>query len=139
MIDRATGRILLEGETPLTVDPGLTRTDFLKATSGRQVKLLVENGPWETYSISCCILNQDWVSGFCFKGETLHMVDMALATGAKNWSDWSEEKERRKLAEHDELLKAMLGSPPYSFAWGRVESSFDRKSGGSCVSMRYRY
>ena len=138
MIDAESGRILIEGDVPFSVAPGLTRNAFLAATAVRPVEALVENGPWKSYSFRCRILNRDWALGLTFKGETLHTVAMALATANESWSNWSEAEERRKLAEHDELLNTALGAPPYTYPWGQIRSTFDRKTGGSSISIQYR-
>ena len=43
--------------------------------------------------------------------------------------------ERKAL--HDARLKATLGNPPYDFAWGKVLSVYDSRSGASSVIIRY--
>jgi hypothetical protein len=63
-----------------------------------------------------------------------------------SWSDWSEERERKRKKIHDEWLEAELErrvsrkfpwSDPYEFSWGGVGSGYDAKGGSSLIYLRY--
>src|SRR5216684_1044346 len=108
MIDTATGQVLVERDVAFKIDGGLTRTRFLASTSNLETKVLVANGEWKSYSFSCRLLNREWAVLLSFKGESLLNVALALGTGSGDWSNWSEEEERRILSEHDELLRMSL-------------------------------
>jgi hypothetical protein len=73
-----------------------------------------------------------------FENERLWMVVLSLRVAAEEgWSNWSEEAERQRKQAHDALLRADLGSPPYTFAWGTVESGNDPKTGDSQIVVKY--
>jgi hypothetical protein len=56
---------------------------------------------------------------------------------SSGWENWSEAQEMERKALHDAQLKATLGNPPYDFAWGKVLSIYDSRSGASSVIIRY--
>ena len=54
-----------------------------------------------------------------------------------SWEKWSEQQELNRKAEHDSWLASELGSPPYQYSWGEIESTYDQRTGSSLISVRY--
>jgi hypothetical protein len=55
-----------------------------------------------------------------------------------SWDKWSEDKELKRKAQHDELLKNAIGNPPYKYSWGLISSNYDPRSGTSNIVLNYR-
>lgn len=91
--------------------------------------------------------------GLGFQEERLTSVTLVLADAAygTSWEDSSEEKERARKAAHEVLLTADLGAPTmsdtpvpgmlelttWSRPWGKVESIYDARTGGSEIRVSY--
>lgn len=54
----------------------------------------------------------------------------------KSWDDWSEQKERSRMAWLAEFLK-VCGSPVGSYPWGKVEVLHDKKGGQGLAIVSY--
>lgn len=124
----ATGRIL-------TFHPGLTRTDFLAATS-----IPLSEGRAVGKSGWCCSVQRPlngrtWRLSPFFKGEVLQSVGMGYHQ-TEPAADW-EANERRNQADYQALLRSWVGDPLRTFPWGRVEVYFDEKGVGSGICVYY--
>jgi hypothetical protein len=85
-----------------------------------------------------------------FEGERLEGYRLAILDPryGTSWDDWSEEKQLAQRDAHDQWLVEMLGpgvrtrAPggmelSYTFPWGDVWSTYDPRSGGSSIGVRY--
>ena len=76
-----------------------------------------------------------------FYGKKLESIDLAIAApelGA-SWDDWSEEKEMKRKEKHDVWLIAQTGCASHVYDWGEIDSAYDPRSGGSSITIRYRW
>lgn len=53
-----------------------------------------------------------------------------------SWADWSEQKERARMAWLAEFLKS-CGTPVGKYSWGRVQTLYDSKGGQGLASIKY--
>ena len=139
MIDKTTGTIrapkwdeLLSAET--------TRSDFLASSLAEGAKVHVENEPWCSWNLKAVeIDDQKWLFTVFFHGQRITTVDIMACSPefGTSWNDWSEEKEIARKACHDDILKKLLGDPPYEYDWGTVFSGYDAKGGFSSIAVGY--
>jgi hypothetical protein len=59
------------------------------------------------------------------------------ADPASPMAAWTEDNERQRQALHDTILHEWLGDPPYAYAWGRINSGYDSRSGFSEIRVAY--
>ncbi len=135
MIDRATGRITIEGG--FSLGPALTRSAFLAATSTLKVASRVMDGRCTVYSFDGRGAGRTWTLSPWFEGEVLQSVGMGYARSGGPSNDW-ENEERAKAGEYEDLIRLWLGQLVHTFPWGRVTASFDEKGGGSAMCVYYR-
>ncbi|HUR39291.1 MAG TPA: hypothetical protein VM222_07345 [Planctomycetota bacterium] len=137
MIDRATGRILFEGDVALTLDPTLTKSAFLKAMAPLKLEGRVVTATFTVYSIVGRLAGRTWNLSPGFDGEVLRSVGMGYAPSGGPSDDW-ENEERAKAGEYEDLIRLWLGKLDHTFPWGRVTASFDEKGGGGAMCVYYR-
>jgi hypothetical protein len=53
------------------------------------------------------------------------------------WDDWSEEKQLRDRKGYEQWLDETLGKNKRQFAWGRIVTFYEYRSGGAGISIRY--
>ncbi|MEJ7732135.1 MAG: hypothetical protein WKG00_23355 [Polyangiaceae bacterium] len=139
MIDKATGDIIVgAGET---VGARTTDEQFLRGDIGGLSQLRVANGSWVTRSINAIPVGGRVVAAaFTFEDGVLRKISMSeheTSDPTPSWDTWSEARELALKSRHDEWLKDELGPPPYEYAWGRLSSSYDPRSGGSSITITY--
>ncbi len=122
-----------------TIKPGLLEVDFLASSLGAMTRFNGANDGYSRYSGSgplegglICYFALYFYDG---------ILDMVIWTpkwpGTGNsWAEWSEEEELRVKELNDRLLEQYLGPPPYSYAWGSIESDYDMKGGSSGIVMK---
>jgi hypothetical protein len=138
-IDPATGTLYFE-RVETRIVPALTRAAFLDSPLGAQARVWVRNEPHCSYRVEVQLGAEPFVVVLQFLGQTLRSVSLAMLRGrwgSSSWDDWSEESEREKQRAHDAWLSAQLGSPPYTYGWGEVESTYDPRSGSSSIVIQY--
>jgi hypothetical protein len=140
LIDKLTGAVTV-GD--VSIVPALTRAD-LKSSR--------DFSAWESYV-------GDGITYFSYRRKVIendgqHILIMAFfhlerltevelfyllpnEPESSGWENWSEAQEMERKALHDTQLKATLGDPPYDFAWGKVFSVYDSRSGASLLIIRY--
>jgi hypothetical protein len=96
MIDRATGRIVLEGG--FSLDPALTKSAFLAATSTLKDASQVLNARSTVYSFDGRGAGRSWTLSPWFDGEVLQSVGMGYASSGGPSNHW-ENEERAKAGE----------------------------------------
>jgi hypothetical protein len=146
MIDAATGAIPLDDTTigPTTTLAALRRSPLGEALEKRPAGV----PPWETWSAGVRVVGGRRVAvSMTFEKERLEIVSLSLRDEAESapWEDWSEKRERRRKTKHDAWLEKTLGAPArdddvgvyYDYAWGRVLSTFDPRSGSSDIVVTY--
>ncbi len=138
-IDAATGTLYFE-RVETRVSPALTRAAFLDSPLGAQARVWVRNEPHCSYRVEVQLGAEPFVVVLQFLGQALRSVSLAMLRGrwgSTSWDDWSEAVERERQDAHDAWLREQLGSPPYTYAWGEIESSYDPRSGASAIVIRY--
>ncbi|AYZ11181.1 hypothetical protein EGY05_04245 [Chryseobacterium arthrosphaerae] len=88
----------------------------------------------------------------CFWGDQLHSIHMNTSEkgDAKDWKDWSEEKEMQVFYRNNRFLSLILGAAPtrkekipyprclFRFSWGEVWSVYDPRSVSSMMGIHYK-
>ena len=112
----------------------MDKPTFLRSRVGASSREVVANGPWTTYSISP---EPGVAASVSFENDRLRELGVQFRLPSDDTNEWSDEAEQERLVMHNAWLKAELGKPPYSYAWGEVESSFDPRGGGSDIVLHY--
>lgn len=87
----------------------------------------------------------------CFLEDNLHSLHMNTweSTDAKDWNDWTEEKEMQVFHRNNKFLTLVLGMNPsqkkkipypsqtFNFSWGNVWSVYDPRSASSLMGINY--
>jgi hypothetical protein len=139
-IDLATGTITTDDGD--RIGPGLRRAAFEASSAAADADVLTSNEPWMSWSLTRHISGRPFRLGLYFHGDRLEMAVLALdepAFGA-SWADWSLASELARKAAHEAWLAALdptLGDGR-AFPWGALDSSYDQKSGGSQITLRYQ-
>jgi hypothetical protein len=142
MIERTTGQIQFPSDG-ICISALLSREHFLASTLAGQCRELVRNEPYCSFALPAVQFDgHSFVWSLWFRGSVLQRVSIACSDpgfGGASWADWSEEHEFSRKRLHDSLLSSVLGADwlQQRFAWGRVHSAFDRKSGGSSIEVTY--
>ena len=134
-IDSQTGVVELEGIG--LIGPQSMET-FRASALGRNARLIAVSGRWETYSAATASGTEEFALTLLFFGARLAEIHLAKIKAGASWANWSKENELKTEEEHNRLLAAVLGQPPYQFSWGEVLSVFDPKSGASKIVVRYK-
>ncbi len=117
-----------------TIKPTLNRAQFLESPVGRQAKEEFVNEDWRHYHIE----PEAAVAGTAlFRGETLDRVFLTMRIPSDQSDEWTAALELERKAKHDAWLRAELGAPPYTYAWGSVASEFDAKGLASEIIVTY--
>jgi hypothetical protein len=146
MIDAATGEIALS--TGERIGPTLTPEASLRLPLATHPR-----SPDGASPIGELSNGKRFHVGLHFQGQRLANITLALSDAAygTSWDDASEEKERARKAAHETLITADLGAPTMSEApvpgmlelttwsrpWGKIESIYDARTGGSEVRVSY--
>lgn len=139
MISKDSGSVSFPGwQQALT--PTMTRESFLTSELGRCSLLDVESEPYCSWKIvPATTPSATWhvcVGFHSDKMEVIHIQADRPEFGSK-WSEFSPEKEEKRRALHDSILRADLGPPSYHFPWGTVTSTVDMHCGVSLIVVRY--
>jgi hypothetical protein len=126
-----TGRVEFLGGS---VNPGTSREAFLTSGLGKDAEVFVENEPYVTYRIRP---EPGVTATLSFKGTTLESVGWLFDLPAERERDWTEALEMERKRLHDDWLLSELGSPPYRYAWGGIESDFDPRGCASDIILNY--
>lgn len=132
------GQILLDGK--IAIYPSLTEAAFLSSDLGKVAELRLSNAEFHRYHAVNVLENgMDCFLSVTFFEETLTSASLSpnWPGSPQSWAEWSLESELDKKEKNDALLGQTLGPPPYAFSWGKVESSYDQKSGGSSIFVSY--
>lgn len=138
MLDRESGTIKFD-EPARSISRGLTRSAFLSSPLCSGAKMLIKNEPYCTWKLGGEYRSAiSFVITLCFHDERLIRVDLTHVDPryGTSWSDWSDEKEAQRKAEHDRWLKGHLGSKR-TFGWGKVSSDYDPRAGASSISIAF--
>jgi hypothetical protein len=117
-----------------TLERCTSRDSFVASALGAGAQILVENDPHVTYGIR----PEDGIAAAVyFEGAKLRSVSLQFQLPSGREAAWSVESERERKRMHDAWLQAEMGSPPYEFPWGRLESIYDSKGCSSSIIMSY--
>jgi hypothetical protein len=117
-----------------TVTPTTDKAAFLTSPLGREARIVVENGPYVTFSVD---LESGVGATLSFKNEHLQDLSWSLKMSAFEEEGWSEESEMKRKKLHDDWLHDALGEPPYRYKWGEVVSEYDAKGVSSAIIVVY--
>jgi hypothetical protein len=139
MFDATTGVLTFE-EPSVTIAPWLTRDLF--ANSSMVAHATTESDPngqfhkWRL--VHCRSADLDFAVEITFEHQRLMMTILCDEDPrfGMSWADHSLEKELARKASHDAWLMRTLG-PQREFAWGKVWSGYEDRSGGSMIVVRY--
>ncbi|ROI03833.1 hypothetical protein EGI16_10290 [Chryseobacterium sp. G0240] len=87
----------------------------------------------------------------CFFEDQLHSLHMNTweSSDAKDWNEWTEEKEMQVFYRNNKFLTLLLGIPPtrkkktpypsvsFRFPWGSIWSVYDPRSASSLMGISY--
>lgn len=131
MISKKTGEITVEN---ILVSPSITLDKFVGSSFGMNSQVLVKNGEWSTIQVDT---GSQIGMNLLFSGQELATVTIYIKSSDSSWTSWSKVKECERMIKHDELLRHDLGQELYVFSWGKVESTFDVKSGSTSIIVTY--
>lgn len=139
IFDPATGT--LTADDGAEIGPELTKTGFLASALAAGAEFLVANEPHRSWSVARSIGGRPFRVGLWFEGERLAMVVAVLddPSYGRSWADWSREREDARKAAHEAWLAAFDPSigDGRDYPWGFVSSTYDDRSGGSEIVIRY--
>jgi hypothetical protein len=141
MIERATGQIQFSSDG-IRIGPSLSREEFLASPFAAKCRELVRNEPYCSFALPTVQFDgRSFAWSLWFRGSVLESVSIACSDPefGSSWADWSEEHEIARKGLHDSLLTTVLGAywQQQRFTWGSVDSTFDQRSGGSSIGVRY--
>lgn len=117
-----------------SVSRDTNKAEFLASRLGRDAETAVEKAPYATYRIRP---ESGIGTTLSFKQQTLLDVGWAIDLPGETANDWSVESELRRKQLHDDWLLKELGAPPYRYAWGSIDSSYDDKGCASAIIVTY--
>ena len=138
MFDAATGTLTFDN-LQTSIGSNLSRTQFLQSSLAVDARTLVANEPWHSWVLKPhfnCDLT--FIVAVYFHAEILkwvHLTNVDPQFGT-SWSEWSEQKQLALKATHDAWLHKTFKSRR-RFAWGSVESVYDRKDGNSSIIFTF--
>jgi len=139
MINKENGEVIFP-DWGFTFSPQTTRSEFLNSPLALKAKVEIINEPYTSWRIQASYWQEKWWTTIIrFNGERLGNIILSVwdnETGPQ-WKNWSEEKERALQKYHTAILTEYLGSSPYKFSWGIVESFYDKRSAGSYIRVEY--
>ena len=137
IIEKASGEIHLDEN--FVISPSLRLQEFRSSKQGVDAKIAVANGDHTTFRTVFCDGKKNFFMSIWFEKEKLRSASISVADidEPSSWADWSEEKELARKAAHDQFLISTFGSPSKRLAWGKVESLYDPRSGGSSIVVTY--
>ncbi|MCA9952836.1 MAG: hypothetical protein KDE48_24470 [Anaerolineales bacterium] len=133
------GVIVIAGES--LIYPLLKEDVFLESSLSRNAEKDIFNAGYHTYRAIGALEDElECVMFVTFYHGVLNMIRLGPRwpglTGL-GWDNWSEENELAIKKLNDQWLESYLGSPPYQYKWGKIESEFDAKTGGSDITITY--
>lgn len=121
------------------IRPRMTEGDFLLTKEGKTSSIALCGGGtlWRKLAGEFPLDDKVAISiTLEFLNGQLRALRIVIVSGEKNWCDWSEEKE---LRYRDDLIDVAQKHYGYirTFPWGSIDVSYDPRSGGSTLLVRY--
>ncbi|MFP3831731.1 hypothetical protein [Chryseobacterium sp. SIMBA_028] len=127
----------------------LQQTDFYKEKYHHRWD--VKTGYFWYYFNRMEVRGYQFCLNLCFFGDQLHSIHMNTweSTDAKDWNQWTEEKEMRVFRRNNTFLEMILEIPPtqkkkmpypsctFKFSWGNIWSVYDPRSASSLMGISY--
>jgi hypothetical protein len=136
VIDPETGRLRFP-DLSLELRPRMPQAEFVAATLSLNRDDLGANDEWQRYQIRELISNDRRLGLFLvFLNGRLKTASFAYAQRDETWANWSEEGERQREKEYQQELASQLGGKN-TFAWGKVSTKLDQKSGGRDIWIEF--
>lgn len=137
-IDIQTGQIVFDDDE-MIIYPRMEWRDFERCALHSHIEWQEVMGDWKR-----CALDPLMVDGVSFrlslqfKLGRLDLVSMVRSEGPPpSWETWSAESEAQNKQFHDDWLKAHIGVPPHTYAWGRIESAYIRQEATSKILIAF--
>ncbi|EYF07723.1 hypothetical protein [Chondromyces apiculatus] len=113
---------------------------FLRSHLAARAKALTLSPGWSAYRLDRLnLFGRSFRVTLRFHQGWLVAVELYQvgAVSKMSWDDWSHQEENARKADHDTWLDALLGPPPYAYAWGSIRSEHDPLGGYSQIVIRY--
>src|SRR5688572_18002971 len=119
VINKKTGEIYFSNR--LTINPNITKEEFLTSTISKRAEIYVANDPYFSYRIeykreTSLKVIEKWIIILFFFKSKLESVELIIKDKkyGTSWDDWSESKELERKSFHDKWLMDCFGrKPPY--------------------------
>lgn len=136
MIDTKTGDITFESTTVgRAFTLGAFRASVLATAASPP---LVGGPPWLSFDVGEHRIDETpFRVTLRFEGDRLAVVAFSAVAPEMPGDAWSERAALLVKRRHDTWLARHFGSPPYSYGWGRVESTHDPRSASSSILVFY--
>ncbi len=140
MINKDNGQIFFGGKTTIGPDSSLQEILFLNLGQSRN-RGDYENG-WSWLTERNVLLdNKYYIINFHLFNNKLKSIDFVFSDNKFNlefdWDSWSESQELINLEKYKIWLNNELDNKK-DFDWGEVWATYDSKSGGSSIGIRYK-
>lgn len=138
MIDQETGEIRFPNWTQ-SLSHATTREQFLRSSLAQGANLQVKNEPYCSWQLKPTEWNDKWWTVVLyFEDEKLYQILLTASEHeiGQGWQSWSEEMEKSRKEYYSVVLEQLLGTMR-RFPWGSIETSYDGKSGSSCMIVHY--
>ncbi len=140
MIDRQTGNIILSNTRHIKAGDAFDVIEPLHLGEFQQISDR-QNG-WRWLTAKNLHLEENYfIVSFGFYSSALKLIDLIVSKDrfdlTATWENWSEEDELSSLKKMRNWLKKELGREG-AFDWGDVSAGYDRKTGSSSISIRYK-
>ncbi|WP_210463059.1 hypothetical protein [Rufibacter roseolus] len=140
MIDKNTGKLTFYSGKNIFPTAELSEIKALKLSA------VQEEQDWGNGWIHYTIRNVD-VSGiyfnmtFFYHEKTLKSISFIIKDSPfdmdTGWETWGEQREKEKAEFYNDWLNKELGTDR-NFAWGTIRATYDPKSAGSSIVIRYK-
>src|SRR5262249_2532980 len=128
------------GSPPFKISPGFKIRDLENVPVTLQP--LISNQGHQSFALGKLPIGDKsfFVALYFYQG-TVESIDLAIDSEefGSSWDDWTEEKEMKRKETQDAWLVANTGSTSHVYDWGAVGSSYDPRSGGSSITIRYSW
>ncbi len=139
--DPATGHVNVSNGVSVVLTPGMQEHIFLSSKIGQPVSPFVSNPPCVAYRLQGGfeLAGHHWGAIAYFEAGMLRRISLYIAQdGSAGWDDWSEDFERERQREHEDVLRQRYGrSSSLIFAWGTISATYDPRGAASDITISY--
>lgn len=139
MIDKKHGRIVVDDNN--SIKPESSLKEILSLNLGQSRNQGNHNNGWTWLTERNANFDDKYFNfNFLFlddKLKELHFTVNDIAIESKSWEDWAESEELLNLEKYKTWLAIEVGGQE-NFDWGDIWATYDPKSGGSSIIIRYK-